>query len=197
MPTGYTEAIGRGVSFKEFVLLCARGMGALITMRDDPWDAPIPDEFKPSDYHQKELVKAQDRLTILNSLSLAAADKMVQDAYMDALRSHEDSRQKNRELESKYREMLRRVEAWEPPTPDHQGLKKFMMEQINQSIDFDCGYNPKRPTLKSPQDWLTEEKGNALRDIEYHTREKEAEERRSAERTKWVQALKKSLEVNL
>lgn len=65
MPTGYTAKLHNGEeqTFPEFVMSCARAFGALITMRDDPADAEIPDEFKPSDYHVRELEKARERLS--------------------------------------------------------------------------------------------------------------------------------------
>lgn len=45
MPTGYTAAIKYGITFKEFALDCARNFGACISMRDEPRETPIPDEF--------------------------------------------------------------------------------------------------------------------------------------------------------
>ena len=61
MPTGYTLELydGKDITFEEFVLKCARAFGALINMRDEPRDAPIPERFEPSYYHLKELIKAK------------------------------------------------------------------------------------------------------------------------------------------
>ena len=50
MPTEYTDAIADGISFNDFMMKCARGMGALIMMSDEPSDAPILEQFEPSDY---------------------------------------------------------------------------------------------------------------------------------------------------
>jgi len=36
MPTGYTNCIKDGVTFEQFVWKCARAMGALVMMRDEP-----------------------------------------------------------------------------------------------------------------------------------------------------------------
>jgi hypothetical protein len=55
MPTGYTAAIKDGISFEKFVWDCARGMGALVMMRDEPLQpysaretvlANLPDEHR-------------------------------------------------------------------------------------------------------------------------------------------------------
>ncbi|VTR91619.1 unnamed protein product [Gemmata massiliana] len=34
--------------------------------------------------------------------------------------------------------MLEHVRAWEPPSTDHENLKQFMIDQLRESIDFDC-----------------------------------------------------------
>jgi len=194
MATGYTSAIEKGISFKQFVLNCSRAFGALITMRDDPKDAPIPDELKPTDYHLKALAKAQAELAHLESLSFKGAAKKAEADFIKALAEYDADRDKDRELERKYDAMLRQVWAWTPPTPDHQGLKDFMVSQITESIRWDCGYNRERPTLKTPQEWLTKSKESALWSINYHTRENEKEVERCEGRTKWIRDLKKSLE---
>ena len=50
MPIGYTSKLHDGDQpFNEFIMSCARAFGALVTMRDDPNDAPIP-EFEVSEY---------------------------------------------------------------------------------------------------------------------------------------------------
>ena len=59
MPTGYTSKIADGIGFKDFALSCARAFGACIEMRDDPSDKPIPNEFKPNDYHKKRMAAAK------------------------------------------------------------------------------------------------------------------------------------------
>jgi len=60
MPTGYTYPVveGKITEFSDFALSCARAFGALITMRDDPHDTPIPETFEPSDYNAKKLAEA-------------------------------------------------------------------------------------------------------------------------------------------
>ena len=65
MPTGYTATLmEKGQDFPDFVLLCARAMGATIMLRDEPLDAPIP-EFQPSDYSAKQLEESKEELARL------------------------------------------------------------------------------------------------------------------------------------
>lgn len=93
MPTGYTEAVQSGevTEFRDFALRCARAMGALIMMRDDPMDAPIPDEFKPSDWNRKQLDKARFRLADVQCWSDSAAELAASKAYADALKHYTES----------------------------------------------------------------------------------------------------------
>lgn len=51
-----------GMTFEEFIMCCARGMGALITMCDDPSNAEIPKAFKSSDYNKKRLKETETEL---------------------------------------------------------------------------------------------------------------------------------------
>jgi len=70
MPTGCTaKLMSEGQTFHEFIMQCARNFGALIMMRDDPWDAPIPDKFEPYGYHAKKLIEAREELKRLNNMS--------------------------------------------------------------------------------------------------------------------------------
>lgn len=48
MPTGYTYGIHDGsvTTLREFALRAARGMGALLPLREAPPDAPIPRCFE-------------------------------------------------------------------------------------------------------------------------------------------------------
>lgn len=64
MPTGYTAAIADGIDFKTYALSCARAFGALVEMRDEPANAPIPEEFKPSSYYVTSLASAREEVVL-------------------------------------------------------------------------------------------------------------------------------------
>jgi hypothetical protein len=64
MPTGYTSKIATGemTSLRHFILTCARGMGALVHMRDEPSDAILPLRLEPdTSYHDDEIARAPKR----------------------------------------------------------------------------------------------------------------------------------------
>lgn len=196
MPTGYTHAIEKGIDFKTFVWSCARGMGALIMMRDEPMDAPIPDQFEPSDYHLKKIEEARATLAKLEAMTPEEAATCAKAAFDEEVKRRDEGIAKADNLRRKYEAMLVQVRDWRPPTKDHEGLKTFMAEQIEQSIDFDCGthfYERMAPSLMESTEWLAKEQVKAMKEIGYHAGEHEKEVQRTNERNAWVQALRTSL----
>jgi hypothetical protein len=190
MPTGYTADLPK--TFPEFALRCARAFGATIEMRDLPMDAPIPDEFKPSDYHVSELKKAQAEFLKKSRWTIDVAEREANASYKKALTEWRRNKQKTTDLAEHYSLMIREVKRWTPPSNDHVGMKKFMLEQLNSSLEFDCqGYG--KPKCLSGSDYKTQQLAHHSRDIKYHTEENKKECERAAERTKWVRDLRESL----
>ncbi len=144
MPTGYTSTLHDGEqSFEEFIWSCARAMGALILMRDDASDTPIPKRFEPSKYEVERVEKARTDLARVIAMS---DDEWVAEQAVKAAEhaTHQmEYRQNQERMEARYRAMLDRVTAWEPPTVEHVGFRDFMIEQLESSIKFDC----------TPHDW--------------------------------------------
>ena len=195
MPTGYTMDLyeGKEVTFEEFVMKCARAFGALISMKDKPLDAPIPDFLKPSDYHLRELVIAWQRLAEVESWDEEQAKREAERAYQEAVYERDKKIIEQASIRKRYEEMLARVRAWTPPTPDHEELKRFMIEQLEKSIEFDCSHIPDEPKRLSGAEYKQREIKKALSDIEYHKREYEEEIKRTHERNEWLKALRESL----
>jgi hypothetical protein len=194
VPTGYTSDLynGKPQSFSEFVMNCARAFGALIELRDEP-NAPIPDEFQPSDYYPKQLAQAQQRLKELKGMSLADAQRASDAAFEAELSRWHERAADRRATRLRYEEMLDQVDAWQAPTSEHEGLKKFMHDQLAESIDFDCSRIMPAPVHEPAAEWLARELGRAEHDVEYYTAELEKERQRQAERSRWVRDLRSSL----
>lgn len=200
MPTGYTADVqdGKVTEFTDFVWRCARGMGALMNMRDEPWDAPIPERFEPSTkYHDEAQAKAEARLAELRAMSPLAVREAAQQAYAESVRADSDYEARKDEQRARYEAMLAKVEVWEPPTQDHVGFKEFMASQLRESISFDCSIGGYRdaPKKLEPSEWHEAEVKKALRDIEYHSAEREKEIERTESRNQWLASLRTSLKA--
>jgi hypothetical protein len=194
MPTGYTAGIANGTvtDLRAFALTCARGMGALIMMRDEPLDAPIPEQFEPSDYHRKELDKAVARLTELKAMT----PEQIEEGAASWNKTNETFRlqrvRKNQETRDRYDRLIAETEAWQG-APD--GLKEFMLEQLRSSRDFDTSDEPLKycEPSRSPVEWWASECKSAAWEVEYHSKEDAAERRRTDERNAWLAQLRAAL----
>jgi hypothetical protein len=190
MPTGYTADVGEGkiTTLRQFALRCARGMGACITMRDDPFDAQIPDKFKPDlSYHQERRDKAKAKLAELDHLSSAECEARAEAHHAESMASHEKYEAEKNLVNDRYRNMLAAVREWET---EAEGIKDFMIQQLEISI-FDYPSMP--PQKLTGEEWLKAEKSIALHDIAYHERAIAEEIHRVEMRNILLAALRRSL----
>lgn len=113
MPTGYTHKVQEGTitEFKDFALSCARAFGALITMRDDPMDATIPDVIEPDGYYAECVAERKSEFERLQSMSV---DQQTL-AYIADKKHDEDYRQqrieRNKSERQRYEAMLAKVRS--------------------------------------------------------------------------------------
>lgn len=193
MPTGYTDVVLKGATFEQFVWGCARAFGALVLMRDDPADAKVPERFEVEPYHATELEKAERELNIIRGLDSAGWQDRYS-AYQDKkLTEQQEWKQRDDETTLKYTQMLDKVRAWVPPTSEHGGLKEFMIQQLESSLDFDVVGEKFKPTMLGFSEWKRSELDGAIRHVKYHKEEWEKERRRVEERNAWIAALRKSV----
>jgi hypothetical protein len=197
MPTGYTACVENGASFDEFLWGCARGMGACVTMRDDPSDAPIPERFEPTDYHTNKLAAIKKQLDELASLTDAECAKRSLQKFTEHNQRYADFIEKRKGIAKKYRLMIEQAEAWNPPTADHVGLKEMMLQQLNLCYkdEADTSYYESQ-IWTAPLDgdeWKRQTETKLVKELAYHTEEHNKEVTRVESRNKWVQALRESV----
>lgn len=196
MPTGYTAAIKDGIDFKTYAMNCARAFGACVDLRDSPGGGEyIPEAFEPSDYHLKEADKARCALAALESMTQDELERTATREWDDSETNRLEHLEEKRKQCQSYEDMLEKVKAWVPPTPDHAALRTFMWTQIEQSIEFDCrGDYYSIPTVRlTGKVWERERHAELMRNVQHHEREYAREVGRAAMRTAWVQALRASL----
>jgi len=203
MPTGYTADVGDGemTDLRPFIERCAHAF--IPSMRDQSMDAALPteDTYNDSSYHTESLEKAYKKLANAKSFDRKQAAAAARKEHNKELKHDREYLEKKRLTQARYEAMLELVYTWEPPTKEHAGLKKFMVEQLSESIEFDCGgsyFEDKLTELerRGPLDgdtWKTKEIEKAYKDIEYHTEEMAKDKERQEKNTAWIQALIKSL----
>ena len=195
MTTGYTYRVADGTvtSLKEYVMVCARAFGACIDMRDLPSDAEIPEAIEPNSYHTDRLKEETARLWNLEAMSTFRIIKAAKADHQRALEAHYDYLDSMRDKRKRYQGMMEQVKAWVPPT-DHSELKKFMIQQLEDSIKYDCNESyVSIPEPQTPEEWYESQVAKIQRSIEYHQEEADKERARATERTQWVRDLRDNL----
>lgn len=198
MPTGYTAAIQHGVSFERFIMDCARAFDFCVSVREEPSGGEaIPLVFHPNLHHFQNMERLTQELEELQAMS----DDDAHLAAADEWELKEQERKKNLEEEiamrAAYKAMLVKVEAWNPPTPEHTRLKRFMREQIERGLNFDCCdefYRDVTPRIAGPQ-WRTLRMAEKSESLAYHTKHHGKELENAARSTEWVRALRESIGV--
>jgi hypothetical protein len=108
MPTGYTYNIKDGISFKEYAMNCAKAFGACISMRDEP-NKEIPNEFKPSSYHEDRVVEIQKEIDELIKLTEEQIKEICLREYEKGKRRRDSGIKENSDLLDKYQKMLKQA----------------------------------------------------------------------------------------
>src|SRR4051794_6955711 len=159
-PTGYTQPVKDGeiTTLEEFAWTCARAFGAFMELRDSPSDADLTKhvEVEPRTFYRDALERERERLKELEAMTPEQAEAAAAKAYSEEHERIAKYRTESTETRERYEAMLEKARAWEPPTEEHQGMKKFMIEQLEESIKFDS-HDWEYPAKKSGQEWLEEE----------------------------------------
>ena len=199
MPTGYTARLmEKGQEFPEFVMGCARAFGALITLRDDPADASIPQKFEPSAYYQEQRVTAEKELADLTAMLPEEAAAYGEAEKDRAIKSQAAWIKKAVKENERLLTLCKQIKAWRPPTPEHEGLKGFMLDQIRASMN-DTSYAESRLRdlyEKASIGFYNEAVANAKRGIVDYAKSDAEERERCAGRTEWLQQLRDSLRTS-
>jgi hypothetical protein len=192
VPTGYTSIVEDhdAVTFEQYLWRCARAFGAFIMQRDDGLDATVPLERVPAPYYETYARECRERLRAAEEMTLDGAALAMSAANEQTLRFHEEMETSRKKKCAQYDRMRAKVKAWEPPTPEHAALKKFMLEQL------DTGYpdymrkpeEPPRPAT-DPEAWRAKEIEEAKANLARAEARVAEEIARCEEATAWIQAL--------
>ncbi len=188
MATGYTYPVvdGEITKLNEFVWSCARAFFYQDSM-------PASLEAQPSPHHQEEMVKARVRLIEALILTENQAEKMAREEYTTQLQEEAEYIRNETIRNDRIQKMLDQVNAWIPPSNDHDGLKDFMIQQLTTSLR-DTWKGTTKLKLLSGAEFMAEKIKSAQWDVDYHTKHWREDRERAANVTRWLQALNQSVE---
>jgi hypothetical protein len=138
MPSGYTYGIMDGTitEFEDFAKLCIRSFGATIHMRDDAADA-VYRPLEPDLYLKNNLDHAKteyEKALQMTDDEVAALITKSREALIRAKDETVQMLEKNKVIKSRIENMLVKAYAYHPPTPEHEQIRQFMIEQLQASF---------------------------------------------------------------
>lgn len=195
MPTGYTAKVESGemTELSDYILTCARAFGALIMMRDDTMDAPIPRKLEPDTrYYDGRIETLTADIAKLSAMSSDEALTESLAANNEARRAHREYEAEDQKCLERHQAMAKKVLKWHPPTRDHIELKTFMLQQLEVSSRHLGG---KRDLSEMPigEAWRQKRLADLQWQLDSAKDNRAKEIARTAERQAWLDALFASL----
>lgn len=199
MPSGYTEGILSGTinDLNDFIWMCARGFGAFITQKDNIDEPPILKE-KPNPYYKNKIKQLLNEQQKYNEYTDNDWQKEYFKYIEDQLKDIDNNIKEKIESKEKYENILNQVKEWIPPNENFHKLKSFMINQIEESIDFDCDtsfWQERKNKISNLK--LEQYKRNVLNDINEslisNKKYYDEEVQRVKERNQWKQQLIESI----
>lgn len=197
MPTGYTWGIANGETktFHDFALQCARNFGALVHMRDDSPGLDIrPAEVSP--HHAVCISESKAEVVRIGKMTKRQWQAEADAEYANRIAEREARALRNAEQEQRYRNMSAKVREWTPPTEQHEAMKKFMLDQLEQSVNFDCGRDEaasSNDARRTGEQWYWSRISSLSSNIAYHEAALKEDQERVAKANAWVEQLRASL----
>lgn len=201
MATGYTYPVAEGelTSAPEFIRRCARAMGALVMLRDEPLSAPIPDTLPTSSsYNQDRLVEIDGKLAQLDGLRSEELDRMFEEAREAAITRDHERFERARVERVRLKNMRDAISDWTPPRSDFFTLKNFMLEQLDLSLRVTTppiGLNTSAfDAYSGPEEWLQKQRTDLASQRAACVAAIAKEQDNDASRQEWWDVLRESLE---
>lgn len=203
MPTGYTSYIkdGKITSGKEFLKLCTRAFGIAVDLKDESLDVPTPNHFEPHPYYEKAYKDSLASREKAYSMTLEEVKEDIISKYDDNKGRAAKILEWYKDEDKKYLKVREEVEKWIPPTPEHENLKKFCLEQIDMSLntalyewcekDINKELDTSDDTIKKCIDILRD---NADKQVKRRYEKWQEELKRVEEKNLWMKQFLNSLE---
>lgn len=147
MPTAFTAPIyyGEDITFEQFANSCLRNFGIYLRFEGKCPNLSryeIPDKIYPSDYYKKKYEESKAEYE--KHLATPKTKEELEAEYIvyvnGVIKGNEDRVKKNEALKNRYNAMLSKVRSWIPPSEDYKCIKDFMVNQLTDSLDFDCSH---------------------------------------------------------
>lgn len=186
----YAQAVedGEVATLAEYAKHAVRGWGTLITMRDAPPNAPIPERLEPATYYRDALAKAEEDLRVAKAMTLHEAAVGAEEEYRVLLAAHEDYQARERTRIERVQTMMAEVEAWEV-SEEIASFRDWLLEDLNRSLEhLQIPLGRDDPQRRSAEEYREHRVAKAERDVESCREHWEGEVERTEARNRWLTA---------
>lgn len=198
MPSALTSNIydGSDMTLRKFALTCVTQLGAGYVAtnqgtREMPlYEAPV---IPLCDYHEKKIEEAKKELSKWIEISKGPeeVDRLYAEYVEETEKNNKKLKKRVGEMSERYKTMIEKVESWNV-SERYLSLKELMLEQLNDSLDFDCYYHEFKVV---PKDEFVKTKIESARKlVAYHTKEWEKELKRNRENNEYLKGLYEEIE---
>lgn len=171
MPTGYTSAVcdGTELEMNKFIMRIATAF--FPAYRDngkthlDINDNPI--SLDDVTYYSKKYSDAINEYNKLSKLSEKELEDMYIEYKTDNNTHYTNSRNKITKMKNNYECMLSQLNNWKPKSDIGKNIKKYAIEQLEQSLKFDC-YDVPEPHINEFSEWKVNYIKNINDNIKYY-----------------------------
>ena len=131
--TGYTRSIiDNNLKASEFLKLCMRAFNIFIEYRDEPLSPNIPKELPKDDWHEKELVKAKEKLARCLAMTDDECRKELESYLATKIAEHKEVVEKENAEMARLNAVKEAIEGWKC-SEAYDSLKNFALDQIAKS----------------------------------------------------------------
>lgn len=197
MPTGYTAPLldGKIKTFRDFAIECSKAFGVYVEFRDTPVDVP-PETLKVSDYYYKALEEAQKAVDEVKDKKDEDLRKIYDKDLEDTKKYYTEQLEKDRQENVILDNMIAEVLKWQYPTPEHAGIRSFMLEQLELSKNNTKYYEERLSEAFNPpsfSEWFKDHMLSIENDLDRAKKNLEEQEQRVANNNKWIATFRSSL----
>lgn len=194
MTTGYTYPVAKGeiTTFKDFAAECAKAFGARLS-KDVGGPLIVEKAFATvhvSDYYYTHVNETRDELNKLLALTDEELPELYKAEYKEVCKRVKEWNDDNEAQKRVFGELLEFIEAWIPPTSEHDKFKAFMIQQVTDSIPK---YEHEYPPVLTPLEWHHKELKRAMERMTDAEKDLNKQIERAATANEWLSQLAESL----
>lgn len=201
--TGYTEQIENGnvTTGKDFLKLCTRAFVVAMDMIEKPLSVPTPTHFEPNPYYKEKYDKAVEVRNKYRQMTFEEAKQDIIKKHNAEITQTKKFLEKYKLEDEKYKKVRDEIKEWIPPTPQHEALKNFALDQIDLSMNTYL-YNSLEKELNKELDisddavwkYINNMNASCEKNVGEAYEQWQKDLKRTAEKNTWMRQLLESLD---